>query len=183
MSANKNPDNGIAYGLIAVNSLDPDLFEDLLSFGTDRSFIEAREEILRRLEAEADLIEDECAAAAREVAYHMSDREHESFVDAAAQKAYAKLGYEDRDGFIAARLADETEHLTIEEPVFEGTHDGVDWRTAWLGGAQLLWALRSPVVGRFQPCSPCAPGAADLDTPCPDGIEGYDVPAGWRARA
>lgn len=68
-----------------------------------------------------------------------------------------------------------------DEPVHEGEHDGVKYRTTWLGGAPLVWIFESPVVGRYAPCSPCVPGAGDLDTPREDGIECYDVPAEWRA--
>lgn len=67
-----------------------------------------------------------------------------------------------------------------DEPVHEGTRDGVDYRTSWLGGALNLWVFFSPHVGRFRPCNPCVPGAADLNSPDPDGIEGYDVPPDWR---
>lgn len=69
---------------------------------------------------------------------------------------------------------------TSDEPIIEGELDGVKYRTSWLGGALNFWIFESPHVGHFQQCSPCVPGAANLDQPCEDGIKGYDVPAGWR---
>lgn len=66
------------------------------------------------------------------------------------------------------------------EPIIEGEIDGVKYRTSWLGGALHFWIFESPHVGHFQQCSPCVPGAANLDQPCEDGIKGYDVPADWR---
>ena len=58
-------------------------------------------------------------------------------------------------------------------------------QTAWLGGAQLLYVLLSPHVCAASPCSPCCPGAGDLDnrlncTPWEGGVACYDVPAEWR---
>jgi len=62
----------------------------------------------------------------------------------------------------------------------EGEIDGVSVRVTELGGALLVWVFESPIIGWYSQCSPCVPGAGNLDSPNPDGIECYDVPAGWR---
>lgn len=67
-----------------------------------------------------------------------------------------------------------------DEPIIEGEINGVKYRTFWLGGALHFWIFESPHIGLFQPCSPCVPGAADLDNPSNNGIKGYDVPDSWR---
>lgn len=68
-----------------------------------------------------------------------------------------------------------------DEPVFEGEHDGVKYRTTWLGGALLVFFLESPYTLRGDLCSPCIPGAVNLDSPNPDGFEGYAPPSDWFA--
>lgn len=68
-----------------------------------------------------------------------------------------------------------------DEPVHEGEHEGVKYRTSWLGGALHVWIFESPFTTEMaRRASPCVPGAAILDTL--DGREtGYDVPPDWRA--
>jgi hypothetical protein len=76
----------------------------------------------------------------------------------------------------------------IDESEFrkEGEIDGIPVSVSSLGGAALLWVLGGPLVGSFRHCSPCVPGAADLDSPCdagdPAAIQGYDVPREWRRK-
>lgn len=65
------------------------------------------------------------------------------------------------------------------EPRISGQLQDTTYETLWLGGALLFWIFESPHTGFFQPCSPCVPGAADLDNPCENGIEGYTVPTDW----
>jgi hypothetical protein len=62
----------------------------------------------------------------------------------------------------------------------EGTIDGVTVRVTELGGAYHMFILNSPHAGHYAECSPCVPGAGDLDNPDPDGPLTYDVPADWR---
>jgi hypothetical protein len=42
-----------------------------------------------------------------------------------------------------------------------------------------LWVFKSPVYTRAQFCSPCVPGAGNLDTFCPDGPKTYCLAADW----
>lgn len=39
-----------------------------------------------------------------------------------------------------------------------------------------FWVFKSPVKIRAQFCSPCCPGAGNLDSPCDDGVYTYAVP-------
>ena len=50
---------------------------------------------------------------------------------------------------------------------------------AYLGGAPLVWVFQSPHTTNVRPCSPCVPGAGDLDSPDPDGMECYTLPKEW----
>jgi len=42
-----------------------------------------------------------------------------------------------------------------------------------------VWVYMSPLVIRAAFCSPCAPGACHLESPCDDGAECYAVPRDW----
>ncbi len=68
----------------------------------------------------------------------------------------------------------------IDEPTIEGEYEGVKYMISWLGGAPLLWVFRSPFTGSYAQCSPCVPGAGDLETPDEYGVVCYDVPPDWR---
>lgn len=72
-----------------------------------------------------------------------------------------------------------------------GVIEGVEVSVAELGGALNLWVEKSPHLGWYRPCSPCIPGAGDLDSPAPLGEDGecegpavlcYDVPLEWRRK-
>jgi hypothetical protein len=69
------------------------------------------------------------------------------------------------------------EAYQCDEPIYEGQHEGVHYRTSWLGGAQHLWVFRSPVLTKCRPCSPCVPGAGDLDSV--GDYLAYGVPVDW----
>lgn len=74
---------------------------------------------------------------------------------------------------------EETEYYD-DEPIHEGEYKGVKYRTSWLGGALNVWIFESPQIEKFRLCSPCVPGACDLDSPNADGEFGYTVPDDWR---
>jgi len=57
----------------------------------------------------------------------------------------------------------------------EGLHLGL----SYLGGAPLVWVYKSPHVAFCRPCSPCVPGAGDLDSKVEPGMRCYDLPADW----
>lgn len=67
-----------------------------------------------------------------------------------------------------------------DEPIHEGEYEGVHYRTSWLGGALHVWIFESPETGHYAECSPCVPGAGNLDCPDLNGVACYDVPKGWR---
>lgn len=87
---------------------------------------------------------------------------------------------EDYDDELERRLENLAEGWYDDEPIHEGELDGVKYRTSWLGGALHVWIFESPVIGNYQECSPCVPGAGNLDCPDLDGVPTYDVPKEWR---
>lgn len=68
--------------------------------------------------------------------------------------------------------------LEEEEYEFE-THCGMKLLLSYLGGAPLVWVLESPHTTMCAPCSPCVPGAGDLDNQHTDGVEAYTLPPDW----
>lgn len=143
---NYNPETGIPYGVIACDSLDSDLVQELwYTHGKDLSYEAAVNEF--REEVRAELLESDPDLDANEI-----------------------------ESEIESRL--EWAELQIDEPTIEGEYEGVKYQISWLGGAPLLWVFWSPFVKPHAQCSPCVPGAGDLDS------EGdmlcYDVPDDWR---
>lgn len=67
-----------------------------------------------------------------------------------------------------------------DEEIIAGQYDGVKYQTSWLGGAQNLWVFESPFIVKTVECSPCVPGAGDLNNIVEDGgIETYGIPDDW----
>ena len=180
---NTNPETGIRYGTIYLNSLDPDVADELFygSQATNESEKDAYAELKHEIESDADNIEDEVRIAVSERDYSMlaNDRYMENEVEG----AYNRLGYADRDDYIDTRLEPESQDMQIEEPTISGTLDGVKYEISWLGGAPLLWVFESPIISKARLCSPCVPNAGDLDSLDDDGYECYGIPEDWRTHA
>jgi len=66
------------------------------------------------------------------------------------------------------------------EPTIEGIYEGVHYMSSWLGGALHFFIMESPETGYYDPCSPCVPGAGNLDSGHGIGLKCYDVPKDWR---
>lgn len=149
-----NHDGLYAYGLIALNDLDSDVIEELLYHkGRDLSYEAARDQEIAEQQA---VWEDECESKT-----------------VAAQEAGTDLVLDDFVPYL------DDFDPQIEEPVHEGEHEGISYRTTWLGGACHLWVFRSPFIElRAGRASPCVPGAGIL--PGGDGdVAAYTVPPTW----
>lgn len=185
---NTNHETGIRYGVIAVNSLDPDLANDLF-YGPDAvdlSYQEAYEEAKAEYGTEWDNAREEAEIAAGETDPNMTDDERERFIEKHMIGAgicwthWDKKTFEDRDEYIESRLERFSDLCQIDEPIIEGVYEGVTYHISWLGGAPLVWVFESPYVTKADLCSPCVPNAGSLDSLNPDGYECYDVPPDWR---
>ena len=174
---NTNPETGIRYGCLYLNSLDSDLANDLWMNAENLSEAEAYAELKSEIERDAENIEEEVriSIAERDYAMLSNDRYMEDEVEA----AYNRLGYDDRDDYIDTRLELESERIQIEEPTLAGICEGVRYEISWLGGAPLLWVFESPVISKARLCSPCCPNAGDLDSLDDDGYECYGIPEDW----
>ena len=177
---NTNPETGIRYGCLYLNSLDSDLANDLWMNAENLSEAEAYAELKSEIERDAENIEDEVRIAIAERDYAMLS--NDSYMEDEVEAAYNRLGYDDRDDYIDTRLELESERIQIEEPTLAGICEGVRYEISWLGGAPLLWVFESPVISKARLCSPCCPNAGDLDSLDDDGYECYGIPADWYAK-
>lgn len=150
MTANINPNTGIAYGYISANALDSDLVTELMHGGLDHTreaaYKEWREEKAHQLMASDLTIDgiDEARDRADCLSYEFSD------------------SYEDY------------------EPTVEGVYQDVHYLSSWLGGALNFFISHSPyTTDRARRASPCVPNAGILDTLDGD-VTSYDVPPSWR---
>lgn len=150
---NYNTETGIPFGTIYLNNLDPDTASWLWTEGIDLSYEEAYED------AKAEIRSD---------------------IDQEIQDGTFDPDEDDIEDEIALRL--ENLDIQIDEPTIEGEYEGVKYMISWLGAAPLLWVFESPFTGRYHQCSPCVPGAGDLDSPDEDGELCYDVPPDWRRK-
>jgi len=158
--SNVNTETGVRFGVVSMQNLESWVYDILDSEGTDCTYRDARLDKKRELQAEADGKDFDCD--------------------------------EDRSSWIEEQLDQWGQEYEADEPVVElrrneGTPEELHVRTTRLGGAQLLWVFRSPHLTTRPLCSPCVPGAVDLDGA--EGAEstagcgqGYDVPPDWRRK-
>ena len=173
---------GVRYGTIYLNSLDPDVADELFfgSQATNLSEQRAYEELKHEIERDADGIEDDVRIAIAERDYAMLS--NDNFMEREVEAAYQRLGYADRDDYIDTKLELESQDMQIEEPTISGTLEGVKYEISWLGGAPLLFCLESPVISKARLCSPCVPNAGSLEDLDDEGYECYGIPDEWRTK-
>ena len=179
---NINQETGIRYGCISAQSIHPDILYDVIDVvGKNLSYAEAEAEIRVKCEGEAHQLEEEVRIGLMELG-GFTEREFENALELGVEKAYNDLGFTCHDDCVESWISVEMEYAYIEEPIIEFEYEGVKGRTSWLGGACNLWIFESPHTGLYQECSPCVPGAGNLDQPFEWGVLTYDVPADWRVK-
>jgi hypothetical protein len=187
---NVNPETGIRYGVIAINSLDPDLAQELMygpgavDMTYDDAYAEAKKEAGARFVQETE----EAGIAASETDHNMTDSEREIFIERYLDE---KLdGVIDRDEFIENALEQFSDTYSMQEPRIVGIYgkppqDQINYLVTWVGGSPLLMVLLGPQGACRSLCSPCIPNAGDLDSGYfvdgETGFECYVVPRDWLA--
>jgi hypothetical protein len=159
---NCNPQTGIRYGVIAFNSLASWAYDDLWYGPNARDL--TYEDALEELKADAqkaygDYLE-QAETAAAEADPGMSSEDRAKFVETWFDDNNIAF---DEEVFVEIYRDQYRDRIEIDEPVIEGEVDGVKYRISWLGGAPLLWVFEGPLGVANRLCSPCVPGAADLD--------------------
>lgn len=147
---NVNPTTGVRYGYISANSLDSEILEELI-YGSQAVDVHWED-------------------AVRE----LTDNFTYGNLDDGEDQC------DDFDDELDRRKEELANNWYDDEPIHEGEYEGVRYRTSWLGGALNVWIFDSPITGHYAECSPCVPGAGNLNCPDLDGVVCYDVPKEWR---
>lgn len=148
---NIDKETGIRYGVISPNSVMPEALDDIYSNGEDMIYTEWKQERFDEIES----------AIQSAIGDYVSDRILKQIVEGATDAAEDCIGedYEsDSDG-----------------AGYDYTGDGYHIQTSSLG----LYVLKSPYVTRTWYCSPCCPGAGNLDSPDVDGVLTYALGPEW----
>lgn len=150
---NYNSKTGIPFGVIQGNNVQ-DLLDDIFTNGTNLSFEDFQEQIKKELsEAIAGVL-----------------AQYTRHPEAVAES----LAYDDiLETLMDGGLCD---YYECEEPEFYYEDGSLKLELTYLGGAPLIYVLESPFVTHCRPCSPCVPGAGDLDSPDEDGMLCYCLP-------
>ena len=184
--SNRNPETGVRFGFIALDSLD--IYDELFSLpnkSEEAALNEYVKERLHTLAKEGKLDFDDLPEFEGDPTF---DDIHEEINDLEPDDAQTIL-----------ELIEDLEHFYMDRESSlvgaEGEIVGVRVRVTEMGGALNLWVFDSPHIGWYEPCSPAVPGAANLDVSLEEslgldriprgdlsklGVLGYDVPPEWR---
>ena len=154
-SPNTNPATGLPFGVISGNSLHPEVLDALYMLASAKVYDAMIEE--RRAE----------------LSTRLTDAIHEILTDVA-------IGGRDISDMVEAQLEAEAEGGAFgrDEPSAEVTYEGITLNYSYLGGAPIVFSYDGPVTHVRSYCSPCCPGAADLDSG-PGDIACHGVPESW----
>jgi len=163
---NMNEKTQIPYGVLAANDV-PFLFDDITMHGDNLSHEQLREDVQERLEDAIQGVVEDYTHKATQIVKNLDVAE---ILDAL-----------ECHGLWDSYITEE------EEYAYEYEHKGkaVKLLVSWLGGAPLIWVLESPFITYCRPCSPCVPGAGDLNSPDADGMVAHclppeDMPEDWQ---
>lgn len=147
--SNYDPKTGIHYGMISQHYVMPEALDDVFN-GRDLGLEQAESDLKDKLR--------------RALSDYFSDYKHDgkaSRLDQAVDDAFDAL-----DGW--------ADNLEPSGPYLYESEETI--RTAENGE---LWILKSPFYTHAQFCSPCVPGAGNLDSPCPSGPKTYCLSHDW----
>ena len=149
--SNRDIQTGIRYGVISPHSVSPEALDEIYMQGDNLTHAAVRDDIKRVADALADILRD-C----------VSERYRQDIIDTTA------------DAIIES--ANDSGHLDGDgDDTYRYDRDGYVIEASSLG----LFVTKSPYKTRARFCSPCAPGAGDLDSPDADGVETYCLGADW----
>ena len=140
MIPNTNPDTGLPYGIVASDSLDPEVSSKLWELAANACYD------AHRNYREAQLLRDAT-----------------DFIDS-LDKVPHNYVMDVINDLVETQLDNEMDEWSADEPHAEVTYKGVTVVVGYLGGAMLVTSLDGPTLQVRSYCSPCCPGAADMDS-------------------
>ncbi len=198
MPSNINPETGIAYGVIDARKV-PDLWDAITQDGVNETEQEARRNVEKDLkfrfadfdaaiefegiddgEKDEDEINDEkvdilsdwlteCILRATDLGGCGADEIAEEALDVIEIDS----GTFDIQELIDAvmRALDDRDYFNFDQADCSFSYEdaGFQYRLGDLGGAPLIWVIKSPYVTPCKTCSPCVPNAGDLDNCTTEG--------------
>lgn len=183
MVANINPKTGIPYGVISGNNV-PYLLEEIMTNGENLTFESFKQELVDTI---CNILRQDDVTP-----QEMFLQLEKTIDEAGVWGAYniAKNIMEDTDFDDLANLEKDIgsvvdcdfqfdSYQAEEEEYMYTDKKGNEFQLGWLGGAPLIWVLKSDNIVCARPCSPCVPNAGDLDNLNDGGIECYGLPVEW----
>jgi hypothetical protein len=172
---NCHPETGIPFGVISAQNVHW-LHEEIIQNGESvdwREFLDETDRLIGTFLANADESAkdffDDCIYDETAIANFQSEVDEIEDWDFLEDNILEEL----RDTLI------EDACLEFQEEEYEYAKDGEHYSLSFLGGAPLIWVHQSPVLVPARQCSPCCPGAVDLNNPDEDGFLAYAPPAHW----
>lgn len=166
---NYNEKTGIPYGVISGNNV-PDLADDIFSSGDSLTYAAWKQELGEKISGAIRGAIDDYTTRAETIVKSLDIAEIV-------------------DSLLDSGLGDDYQQ---EEEEYEYSYDTPNGKVSlllgWLGGASIIWVIDSPWFANTAHCSPCVPGAGDLDSPVENGLECYclppdDMPDDWAGKA
>ena len=147
--ANIDNETGIRYGVIGYNSLNPEALNDIFMEGRNLSYENYMKETMKE-------IKDGLEEVLRNYLYGGDPEWIVNHIHENIEESLSEEYEENEDYYLYEK-------------------DGYIIETTDLG----LYILKSPFITRAMFCSPCCPGAGDLDNPTDNGVLTYCLGRDW----
>lgn len=176
-STNVNPETGIRYGVIDARKV-PYLDEEIRSNGDSITYQNYRKEVVNQIRYA--LTEEDGDLKAVFDDYYMSDRAQEEILESVSEHQcdWSEEEIEEISEHVMEALND-SGSTEFDQEEYEYETETEKYLLSYLGGAPMIWAMKTPFLTKARLCSPCVPNAGDLDSPDPDGYTCYAVEPDW----
>lgn len=163
--SNRNLKTGYPYSVVAGIHLDQYVFNELMyTSGKDLNYEAAYNEAKAAAKSKfQDLREKyEQLAADNGAAADLVSSAADELMEA-AEECHNES---DEESFVDQEMEQFSDTFSSDSDCIhvEGEHEGVRYMIGSLGGASLVWSINGPLGKVRSLCSPCVPGAADLDS-------------------
>jgi hypothetical protein len=153
---------GIRYGVISQHTPNPDALQDIYSNGDNLTYKAAVDDAKSRIAAALEPILDDLGVLPYE--WHDTDKGRKAETIAGiADSVWESVEQEFNDRY------------EEQEDTYQYEQDGYILQTSSLG----IYVIKSPYYTHAAFCSPCCPGAGNLDTPRDGGVKTYALGPDW----